>query len=76
MKTSEKFKKIDDFKSNFRFEWLKDNIPGEKVPDEIVERRNKWIDNLKKDLYVDEAINILSDLSSFYLNRLSLQKNN
>jgi len=75
-KESEKFKKIDDFKSNFRFEWLKDNLPGEKVPDEIVERRNKWIDNLKKDLYVDEAINILSDLSSFYLNRLSLQKNN
>ena len=75
-KESEKFKKIDDFKSNFRFEWLKDNLPGEKVPDEIVERRNRWIDNLKKDLYVDEAINILSDLSSFYLNRLSLQKNN
>ena len=75
-KKSEKFNKIDDFKSNFRFEWLKDNLPGEKVPDEIVERRNKWIDNLQKDLYVDEAINILSDLSSFSLNRLSLQKNN
>ena len=75
-KESEKFNKIDDFKSNFRFEWLKDNLPGEKVPDEIVERRNKWIDNLQKDLYVDEAINILSDLSSFNLNRLSLQKNN
>ena len=75
-KESEKFNKIDDFKSNFRFEWLKDNLPGEKVPDEIVERRNKWIDNLQKDLYVDEAINILSDLSSFSLNRLSLQKNN
>ena len=75
-KESEKFNKIDDFKSNFRFEWLKDNLPGEKVPDEIVERRNKWIDNLQKDLYVDEAINILSDLSSSNLNRLSLQKNN
>ena len=75
-KESEKFNRIDDFKSNFRFEWLKDNLPGEKVPDEIVERRNKWIDNLQKDLYVDEAINILSDLSSFNLNRLSLQKNN
>ena len=75
-KKSEKFNRIDDFKSNFRFEWLKDNLPGEKVPDEIVERRNQWIDNLQKDLYVDEAINILSDLSSFNLNRLSLQKNN
>ena len=48
----------------------------EKIPDEIIERRNRWIDNLQKDLYVDEAINILSDLSSFNLNRLSLQKNN
>ncbi len=29
-KESEKFKKIDDFKSNFRFEWLKDNILRQK----------------------------------------------
>jgi len=75
-KESEKFKKIDDFKSDFRFEWLRDNFVDEKIPDEIIERRNRWIDNLQKDLYVDEAINILSDLSSFNLNMLSLQKNN
>ena len=75
-KESEKFKKIDDFKSNYRFEWLRDNIVDEKIPDEIIEKRNRWTDNLQKDLYVDEAINILSDLSSFYLNRLSLQKQN
>ena len=76
-KESEKFKKIQDFKSNYKFEWLKDNrIMGDEIPDEIIERRNRWIDNLKKDLYVDEAVNILSDLSSFYLNRLSLQENN
>ena len=76
-KESEKFKKIEDFKSNYKFEWLKDNrIMGDEIPDEIIERRNRWIDNLKKDLYVDEAVNILSDLSSFYLNPLSLQENN
>ena len=76
-KESEKFKKIEDFKSNYKFEWLRDAlIMGDEIPDEIIERRNRWIDNLKKDLYVDEAVNILSDLSSFYLNRLSLQENN
>ena len=76
-KESEKFKKIEDFKSNYKFEWLKDNrIMGDEIPDEIIERRNRWIDDLKKDLYVDEAVNILSDLSSFYLHRLSLQENN
>ena len=76
-KESEKFKKIEDFKSNYKFEWLRDNrIMGDEIPDEIIERRNRWIDDLKKDLYVDEAVNILSDLSSFYLNRLSLQENN
>ena len=76
-KESEKFKKIEDFKSNYKFEWLKDNrIMGDEIPDEIIERMNRWIDNLKKDLYVDEAVNILSDLSSFYLNRISLQENN
>ena len=76
-KESEKFKKIEDFKSNYKFEWLRDaRIMGDDIPDEIIERRNRWIDDLKKDLYVDEAVNILSDLSSFYLNRLSLQENN
>ena len=76
-KESEKFKKIEDFKSNYKFEWLRDNrIMGDEIPDEIIERRNRWIDDLKKDLYVDEAVNILSDLSSFYLHRLSLQENN
>ena len=76
-KESEKFKKIEDFKSNYKFEWLRDNrIMGDEIPDEIIERRNRWIDDLKKDLYVDEAVNILSDLSSFYLNRISLQENN
>ena len=76
-KETEKFKKIEDFKSNYKFEWLRDaRIMGDEIPDEIIERRNRWIDDLKKDLYVDEAVNILSDLSSFYLNRLSLQENN
>ena len=76
-KESEKFKKIEEFKSNYKFEWLRDaRIMGDEIPDEIIERRNRWIDDLKKDLYVDEAVNILSDLSSFYLNRLSLQENN
>ena len=76
-KESEKFKKIEDFKSNYKFEWLRDAlIMGDEIPDEIIERRNRWIDDLKKDLYVDEAVNILSDLSSFYLNRLSLKENN
>ena len=75
-KESEKFKKIDDFKSNYRFEWLRDNVLNEEIPDEIIERRNRWVEDLQKDLYVDEAINILGDLSSFYLNRLSLKSNN
>ena len=76
-KESEKFKKIEDFKSNYKFEWLRDAlIMGDEIPDEIIERRTRWIDDLKKDLYVDEAVNILSDLSSFYLHRLSLQENN
>ena len=75
-KESEKFKKIDDFKSNYRFEWLRDNLLNEEIPDEIIERRNRWVEDLQKDLYVDEAINILGDISSFYLNRVSLKNNN
>lgn len=75
-KETEKFKKIDDFKSNYRFEWLRDNVLNEEIPDEIIERRNRWVEDLQKDLYVDEAINILGDLSSFNLNRLSLKNNN
>ena len=50
-KETEKFKKIDDFKSNYRFEWLRDNVLNEEIPDEIIERRNRWVEDLQKDLY-------------------------
>ena len=55
---------------------MRDNVLNEEIPDEIIERRNRWVEDLQKDLYVDEAINILGDLSSFNLNRLSLKNNN
>jgi hypothetical protein len=55
---------------------LRDNLLNEEIPDEIIERRNRWVEDLQKDLYVDEAINILGDISSFYLNRVSLKNNN
>ena len=57
------FKKLYEYDSNLTFESLK----YEKelfVKDSILrEKRNRWHKNLAKDVYVEEAINVLKDLN-------------
>jgi hypothetical protein len=39
------------------------------------EKRDRWIESLQKDIYVDEAMNLLKDLSSFKGNDILSQIN-
>ena len=39
------------------------------------EKRDRWIETLEKDIYVDEAMNLLKDLSSFNGNDILSQTN-
>ena len=68
-----KFKKLDEFESGLEFEWLPE--PGKKtINKEITLRRNRWIQSLKADFYIDEATNILEDLNSKNDNKLAQLK--
>ena len=70
-----KFKKLNEFESGLQFEWLPE--PGKKtINKEITLRRNRWIQSLKADFYIDEATNILEDLNSKSYNKLAQLKNN
>lgn len=68
-----KFKKLNEFESGLQFEWLPE--PGKKtINKEITLRRNRWIQSLKGDFYIDEATNILEDLNSKNYNKLAQLK--
>ena len=68
-----KFKKLNEFESGLQFEWLPE--PGKKtINKEITLRRNRWIQSLKADFYIDEATNILEDLNSKKDNKLAQLK--
>ena len=62
---SNKLKRIEDFKSPYIFEWNNTNDKKDNsYNDDIKEKRDRWIESLKKDIYVNEAMNLLRDLSS------------
>ncbi len=58
------FEKIEEYKSNLDF----NSLPYElvKIEEDTVlgEKRRRWHENLKSDVYVDEAINVLEDIET------------
>ena len=61
---SEKFEKINSFESEYQFEWLPDASHKGFITEDFKEKRERWQKSLKKDLYIYEAVHILSDLSN------------
>ncbi|WP_054851987.1 carboxy terminal-processing peptidase [Olleya sp. ITB9] len=65
-KESKQFDAISDYKTNLTFE----SLPYEQKlfeQDTILrDKRNRWHENLSKDVYVEEAINVLNDLKMTY----------
>lgn len=61
---SKRFKSLADFKSNLTFV----SLPAEEIEVENNEdlklRRDRWHESLTKDVYVEEAINVLDDLNN------------
>ena len=63
---SDKLKVIEEFNSPYLFEWNDNNLNlNSSYNDDMKEKRDRWIESLQKDIYVDEAMNLLRDLSSF-----------
>ena len=63
---AKQFEAIADYKTNLTFE----SLPYEQKlfeQDTILrDKRNRWHENLSKDVYVEEAINVLNDLKMTY----------
>ncbi len=61
----DKLKIIDEFISPYVFDWNESNQNTDSsYNDDIKEKRDRWIKSLEKDIYVNEAMNLLKDLSS------------
>jgi len=73
---SNKLKLIEEFESPYIFQWNNSNAKEDNsYKDDIKEKRDRWIESLKKDIYVNEAINLLRDLSSIKSNEILSQIN-
>lgn len=73
---TDKLKVIEDFNSPYLFEWNDSNLDANtSYNDDMKEKRDRWIKSLQKDIYVNEAMNLLKDLLSFEGNDILSQIN-
>lgn len=61
---AKRFKAIADYKSNLKFISLPSDEAKVKDNEDLKLRRDRWHESLEKDIYVEEAVNVLNDLSS------------
>lgn len=59
---AKKYKSIADYKNSLQFSSLPYEEDAMKTDVSLKEKRERWHENLAKDIYVEEAINILDDL--------------
>ena len=73
---NDKLKVIEEFSSPYSFEWNEINLNSDSTyDDDMQEKRDRWIESLKNDIYVDEAMNLLKDLNSMKRNDILSQIN-
>ncbi|WP_396167967.1 carboxy terminal-processing peptidase [Flavobacterium sp.] len=62
--TNKKYKVIGDYDSHLKFTSLPPEAEAMKTDASLKEKRERWHESLSKDVYVEEALNILDDLQS------------
>ncbi|MCO6148132.1 carboxy terminal-processing peptidase [Flavobacterium sp. NRK1] len=59
---AKKFKALNDYKNNLKFDALSyEKAIFAKEP-ELAEKKERWFESLSKDIYVEEALNVLDDM--------------
>jgi carboxyl-terminal processing protease len=61
-KMNKKFKKLTEYKSNYSFLPVSADKPQMDKDEIFKEKRNRWLEDLAKDIYIEEAIYVLDDL--------------
>jgi carboxyl-terminal processing protease len=59
---AKKFKPIGNYKNNLKFTSLPYELEGISKDPALKVKRERWHENLSKDIYVEEALNVLDDL--------------
>ena len=73
---NDRLKVIDDFISPYVFDWNDSNQNSDSTyNDDMKEKRDRWIESLEKDIYVNEAMNLLKDLTSIEGSQILSQLN-
>ena len=67
IETTEKFKKLDDFSLDYSFKSLPYETQMIENDSILGTKRERWHKSLNKDIYIGEALNVLSDLRFSYL---------
>ncbi len=57
------FTKLKEYKNSYTFKSLPYEIEQIKADSVLAKKRERWHENLTKDIYVEEALNILNDLA-------------
>ncbi|MGB5942017.1 MAG: carboxy terminal-processing peptidase [Leeuwenhoekiella sp.] len=68
-KEAERFDKIGKYKSTLKYNSLPYEVALFEQDTTLREKRDRWHDNLAKDVYVEEAINVLEDLRTNNIKR-------
>jgi carboxyl-terminal processing protease len=63
---SKRFEDLSDYQSDLTFEPLLYELPIMEQDSVFKINRNRWHDNLAKDIYMEEALNVLNDLKNSY----------
>jgi carboxyl-terminal processing protease len=63
-KESKRFDKLLDYQTDLTFEPLSYELPIMKQDSVFKINRNRWHKNLSKDIYMEEALNVLNDLNN------------
>ncbi|MEO8252738.1 MAG: carboxy terminal-processing peptidase [Flavobacterium sp.] len=61
---AKKFKPIFDYKNDLKFTSLPYEVEQMAKDNTLKEKRNRWHESLAKDIYVEEALNVLDDLQA------------
>jgi len=65
---SARFKDLNDYVNGLQFSPLKADLSAIQKDSVSIEKRRRWEESLGKDIYVDEAINVLQDLQRLQKN--------
>ena len=64
---TEKFKSLNDYSLDYKFQSLPYELDLIKKDSVLGIKRERWHKSLNKDFYIDEALNVLSDLRFSYI---------